>query len=115
MQAANSANLVLLCFCVLLPCAAPVNSVRGIETLPEWHAPAEPDGTAFELGGGKGEFHAWGRGRDLRVFFGEFLPALFERTIVLDELEPGSELSWIFTGDHGGFTITIDANQVVCL
>ncbi|MHC4542433.1 MAG: glycoside hydrolase, partial [Planctomycetota bacterium] len=37
---------------------------------------------------------------------------LFERTIVLDELEPGSELSWIFTGDHGGFTITIDANQV---
>ncbi|UCC96505.1 MAG: hypothetical protein JSW66_11750 [Phycisphaerales bacterium] len=112
MQAPNSVNLVLLCFCVSLPCAVPMNSVRGVETLPKWQAPIEFDGTAFELGGGKGEFHAWGRGTDLRVFCDEFLPALFERTIALDELGRGSELSWIFTGERGGFTITIDANQV---
>ncbi|MHC4596922.1 MAG: glycoside hydrolase [Planctomycetota bacterium] len=68
---------------------------------------------AFELGGGKGEFHAWGRGRDLRVFFGEFLSALFERTVVLDECSlADAKLEWIFTGDRGGFTVTIDHNEV---
>jgi hypothetical protein len=73
---------------------------------------AEHGTVAFELGGSKGEFHAWGRGRDLRVFFGEFLPALFERTVVLDEFGPDSELLWIFTGRRGGFTVTIDQNEV---
>ena len=74
---------------------------------------AEHGAVAFELGGSKGEFHAWGRGRDLRVFFGEFLPALFERTVVLDECSlTDAKLEWIFTGDRGGFTVTIDHNEV---
>ena len=98
--------------CVLLCCAVPPIPVRGIEKLAEWQAPMGVENTVFELGGGEGEYYAWGRGRDLRVFFDEFLPALFERTIVLDKLDPGAELSWIFTGQHGGFTVTIDANQV---
>jgi len=66
----------------------------------------------FELGAGKGEFQAWGRGRDSRVFFDEFLPALFERTILLEQFDPNSRLLWIFTGQRGGFTITIDHGQV---
>ncbi|MBN2313597.1 MAG: hypothetical protein JXM79_06680 [Sedimentisphaerales bacterium] len=82
------------------------------EPLPEWQLPANIRQTPFEIGEGKGEFHAWGRGRDLRVFFDEFLPALFERTIVLDELVPDTKLLWIFTGPRGGFTVTIDSNEV---
>lgn len=82
------------------------------KSLPEWQFPANVRQTAFEIGEGKGEFHAWGRGRDLRIFFHEFLPALFERTIVLDKFDPGTELLWIFTGQHGGFTVTIDSNEV---
>jgi O-glycosyl hydrolase len=104
---------ILLC-CALLPGepkAAPVRQARA-SPAPEWQIPDGVEGTAFELGAGKGEFQAWGRGRDLRVFFDEFLPALFERTIALEEFGPGAELSWIFTGPHGGFTVTIDANQV---
>ena len=100
-------NIFVLLCCVLLPSVA-----CAAETLPEWRTPDGVEATAFELGAGKGEFQAWGRGRDLRVFFDELLPALFERTIVLDEFGPGAELSWIFTGLHGGFTVTIDANQV---
>ena len=50
----------------------------------------------------------WGPDRDLRYFFGEFLLALFERTIVLDEFDADSEFQWIFTGEHGGFTVTVD-------
>lgn len=87
-------------------------SAWGLETLPEWQTPADVEATAFELGGGQGEFEAWGRGRDARVFFDELLPALFERTIELAELRSDSQLLWIFTGQHGGFTITIDPNQV---
>ncbi len=82
------------------------------ESLPEWQLPTDVRVTTFELGEGKGEFHAWGRGRDLRVFFDEFIPALFERTIVLDELVPGTKLLWIFTGPLGGFTVTIDLSEV---
>lgn len=82
------------------------------EPLPEWQLPANVQETVFEIGEGKGEFHAWGRGRDLRVFFDEFLPALFERTIVLDEFTPDTELLWIFTGPHGGFTVTIESDEV---
>ena len=48
----------------------------------------------------------------MRVFFHEFLPALFERTIVLDEFVPGTELLWIFTGPRGGFTVTIGSDEV---
>ncbi|MFQ6034361.1 MAG: hypothetical protein ACE5NM_00750, partial [Sedimentisphaerales bacterium] len=81
--------------------------------LPEWQEPLGVESTAFELGDGKGQFRAWGRDRDYRVFFSEFLPALFERTLVLDEYSPESgRLQWIFTGERGGFTVIIDQNKV---
>ena len=75
--------------------------ILGDERILEPGSYLETRAIAFELGAGKGEFHAWGRGKDSCVFFGEFLPALFERTIVLDEFGPGSEIQWIFTGDRG--------------
>jgi hypothetical protein len=91
---------------ILAGCAA------GAEVLPKWQAPSDVQATGFELGGGKGEFRAWGRGRDNRVFFEELLPAVFERTIELERAESDVDLMWIFTGERGGFTVTIDANEV---
>jgi O-glycosyl hydrolase len=102
----------LFCLCTLFLVSALADSACGSETRPQWQAPTDVRRTAFELGEDKGEFYSWGRGRDFRFFFDEFLPALFERTIVLDEFDAGNELQWIFTGEHGGFTVTIDPNQV---
>ena len=112
MQAGRRVNLLLFCLCASLYVAAPKDSVCGNEARLQWQPPANVWDTAFELGVGKSEFHAWGQGRDLRFFFGEFLPALFERTIVLDEFDAGSELQWIFMGEHGGFTVTVEQNEV---
>jgi len=98
MQADRRVNLLLFCLCALLFVVAPTDSVCANEVQLQWQPPADVRDTAFELGTGKSEFHAWGRGRDLRFFFGEFLPALFERTIVLDKFGTDSELQWIFTG-----------------
>jgi O-glycosyl hydrolase len=102
----------LFCLCALFFVSASPNSVRGNDARLQWQTPVDVGRTAFELGEGKGQFYSWGRGRDFRFFFDEFLPALFERTIVLDEFGAGSELQWIFTGEHGGFTLTIDANHI---
>ncbi|MHC4658622.1 MAG: glycoside hydrolase [Planctomycetota bacterium] len=82
------------------------------EILPAWQQPAAVEETAFALGTGKGEYKAWGRDRDYRVFYPEFLPALFERTILLDRFDPNCKLVWIFTGERGGFVVTIDQHKV---
>jgi O-glycosyl hydrolase len=104
--------LHLFCLCVLFFVSTCTDSACGNETRLQWQAPADVRGTTFELGAGESEFYSWDRGRDFRFFFDEFLPALFERTIVLEEFDAGSELQWIFTGEHGGFTVTIDHNEV---
>lgn len=47
------------------------------------------------------------------MYFQEFLPALFEHTLVLDTVDPeGGAFEWIFTGDHGGFTVRVEDSQV---
>jgi hypothetical protein len=91
-----------------------VGPAAGAEALPQWKASAAVEAINFELGPGKGEYKAWGRDRERRMFFDEFLPALFERTLVLDldRVDPNNELVWIFTGEHGGFTVTIDRDKV---
>jgi hypothetical protein len=79
-----------------------------------WAGGSEPaQGVRFELGAGRGGFEAWGRGKDTRWFFPEFLPALFERRLVLDDVElAGGRLEWIFTGERGGFTITLNETTI---
>jgi hypothetical protein len=94
---------------VLFSLAGPVSSA---ELLPVWQRPAAVEQTPFELGTGKGEYKAWGRDKDYRVFSSEFLPALFERTVALDRFDANCGLVWIFTGEHGGFTVTIGHGQV---
>ena len=50
----------------------------------------------------------WGADMRRPSYFREWLPALFERTLVMDELDlNGGQLSWIFTGQRGGLTILL--------
>ena len=102
-QIITAAGLVLLSLAGL---------VGGAEVLPAWQRPAAVEETPFELGTGKGEYKAWGRDKDYRVFSSEFLPVLFERTVALDRFDSNCGLVWIFTGEHGGFTVTISHRQV---
>jgi hypothetical protein len=95
-----------------LACLLPVSSWGRVHILPGWEPSGGVEARAFELGTGKGEYKAWGREKDYRVFFSEFLGALFERTVVLERFDPNCGLVWIFSGEHGGFTVTIDHRQV---
>jgi hypothetical protein len=64
----------------------------------------------LRLGGEIEDVYIWGRGGSVRPFhFKEFLPALFERTLVLEEcdLSGNTSLEWIFTGDRAGFSMTL--------
>ena len=84
--------------------------------LSDWQQPLNVAERPFELEDGKGEFKAWGKPIDYRVFFPEFLPALFERTLSLERFDANCRLEWIFTGKTGGFTVTIDnKNKTVSL
>ena len=48
-----------------------------------------------------------------RRYFMEWLPALFERTLVIAEWKtPQSQLQWMFTGPLGGFTVEAGAGKV---
>ena len=48
-----------------------------------------------------------------RQYFMEWLPALFERTLVIEEWKtPQSQLQWMFTGPMGGFTVEAGAGKV---
>src|ERR1035438_1174732 len=48
-----------------------------------------------------------------RQYFMEWLPALFERTLVIEEWKTAqSQLLWIFTGPMGGFTVEAGAGKV---
>ena len=47
-----------------------------------------------------------------RKYFMEWLPALFERTLVIEEWKtPQSQLRWMFTGPMGGFTVEAGAGK----
>lgn len=61
-----------------------------------------------QIWGVKGEIYP-------HAFFQEFLPALFDRTLVFDDFDlgQGGTLSWIFTGQHGGFTVEFKAGQIL--
>jgi hypothetical protein len=48
-----------------------------------------------------------------RKYFTEWLPALFERTLAIEEWKtPQSQLRWMFTGPMGGFTVEAGAGKV---
>jgi O-glycosyl hydrolase len=75
--------------------------------LPPWRS-APAGGDAFALPGPPSPRTRWNVPGPPRKYFTEWLPALFERTIELEQ--PG--LRWIFTGPHGGFTVETSAGKV---
>jgi O-glycosyl hydrolase len=80
--------------------------------LSEWTRP-DPSGTVVVPFGPIEPLDVWGGDPRRPVYFDELLPALFERTIAFDELDlRNGELRWIFTGELGGFTISIRRNAV---
>ena len=83
--------------------------------LPEWRAPESTQGVRFARGGPEKAVAIWGRGADNvePFYFDEWLPALFERTVVFDTLElPQGGLRWVFTGDLGGFTVWVEKDRI---
>jgi len=98
--------------CIAFLSAIPVVGQTRIH-LPELLAPGTA-GERFELSSRGGETRIYGRGSQVpRVYFGEFLPALFRRTISLENPIPaGSTVEWIFTGDQGGITLQIGPQSV---
>jgi hypothetical protein len=95
--------------------------------LPVWRPVAEGQRVAFDLNGASPKFLIWGRetvkaatekgaasraaGR-AREYFDELLPALFERTLAFTGATLTTEFDWVFTGERGGFTVTVGPRQV---
>ena len=73
--------------------------------LPSWKvSPAAGDG--FDFPGTPSPRTKWTVPGPPRKYFAEWLPALFERTIEIDEWTGGKwQLRWIFTGPCGGLTV----------
>ncbi|MHC4443908.1 MAG: glycoside hydrolase [Planctomycetota bacterium] len=83
--------------------------------LPSWQTPADYKSESFRIGSKYGQVDVWGQGREpTRTYFQEFLPAIFERTIIFDNLEINEKqaLDWIFTGERGGITLRIEKSTV---
>jgi O-glycosyl hydrolase len=93
--------------------AAGVCAQRALE-LPESSASvgAQVDKFQFVSDGPGGA--GWARPDEVaRKYFHDELPALFERTLTLDnELQPHSTLRWIFTGPRAGFTVELGPSKV---
>ena len=80
--------------------------------LPPWEASAA-EGEPFAFPGPPSPRTRWNVPGPPRKYFAEWLPALFERTLQIDEWSEGSPaLHWIFTGPRGGFTIEAGAGRV---
>jgi O-glycosyl hydrolase len=82
--------------------------------LPPLDAPAEGEATPFEISAEARDALIWGRGTEpARAYFEQFLPAVFRRTLRFEKLHlPAGALEWIFTGDHGGFTVRLTGDTV---
>jgi len=87
-------------------------SSLAVEQLGPWQQPKGFQATDFELGEGAGAYRIWGSRAEQKIFDSEFLPAVFERTIAFERFDDSCKLEWIFTGNRGGFTVTVDANEV---
>lgn len=80
-------------------------AAAGAIELPEWKG-GEAGGDRFELPGPPSPRTRWNVPGPPRKYFSEWLPALFERTLSIDQWTAGEPpLHWIFTGPSGGFTV----------
>lgn len=92
------------------PCVLLVVLVLLLLPAAAWCGPAP-----FVLGKGTAPTRIWGSAPQpfVRHYPGEFLPALFERTVVFDRFELADGVfEWLFTGAHGGFTVRLTKKAV---
>ncbi len=79
--------------------------------LPPWQRTSS-DGDRFEFPGAPSPRTRWNVPGLPRKYFAERLPALFERTLEIEQWRPEkSKLRWIFTGPSGGFTVEVGGGQ----
>jgi hypothetical protein len=84
----------------------------GAVDLPPWEGSAAA-GDGFRFPGPPSPRTRWNVPGPPRKYFSEWLPALFERTLEIDEWSAGKPpLRWIFTGPCGGFTVEAGAGKV---
>ncbi len=106
--AAMTMKNVFLLAAMALPAAA-----GQVLELPSWRAQTA-SGEPFQFQGaaktpGRVSWRVFGVPRK---YFEERLPALFERTLAVDEFSPDNRLEWIFTGPSGGFTVEIGPSRI---
>jgi hypothetical protein len=80
--------------------------------LPDWNGPSTT-GDGFALTSALSSRQRWNVPGPPRKYFSEWLPALFGRTLAIDEWKgEKSQLQWIFTGPAGGFTVEVGAGRL---
>lgn len=82
-------------------------------TLPAWKAEAGQS-RPFEIGRSQAVIYG-GTAAAARFYPAELLPAVFQRTLVIQQWPAerhGRSIDWIFTGPEGGFTVAITDAQV---
>ena len=79
--------------------------------LPTWTG-AGAGGDGFEFPGAPSPRTKWIVPGPPRKYFDEWLPALFERTVEIEDLGGNAQLRWIFTGPRGGFTVEAGGGRV---
>jgi hypothetical protein len=90
---------------LLAAAAAAQSTEQNKLELPTWNSP-EGSGEAFELPAAPTLRSRWKVPGLPRKYFAEWLPALFERTLAIDEWKAAqTRIAWIFTGPLGGFTV----------
>lgn len=89
--------------------SAPANPAKV--DLPPWKG-SSAGGDPFEFSGAPSPRTRWNVPGPPRKYFAEWLPALFERTLEVDDWSGAkSQLRWIFTGPSGGFTVEVGGGQ----
>ncbi|MGP8245685.1 MAG: glycoside hydrolase family 30 beta sandwich domain-containing protein [Bryobacteraceae bacterium] len=79
--------------------------------LPPWKG-SPAGGDSFEFPGPASPRTRWNVPGPPRKYFAEWLPALFERTLEIDDWSGAKpRLRWIFTGTSGGFTVEAGGGQ----
>jgi O-glycosyl hydrolase len=98
---------------VLMACSASIWAQEAV-VLPAAPTVKGQTGEAFRFVSDGPAAPGWARTDDIaRKFFRQELPALFERTIALENQVPSrTTLRWIFTGPRAGFTVELSSSKV---
>lgn len=106
-----AALLVSLCLCAL---QTPWLSAQSAVELPSGEPSTARAAQSFTFVSDGPAGPGWSRPNEIaRIYFHDPLPALFTRTIRIDQDLPSrGRLSWIFTGPRAGFTVELTPTKV---